>query len=221
MSFDLLAPVYRWMEFICAGDKLQRCRVAFLDEVPAPRRILILGEGHGRSVVECLRRFPAAEIICVEASAGMIAQARGNIERHGLEEDRVTFIHADVLTWEPPTTSFDLIITHYFLDCFRADQLNSLVPKIAHLATDDANWMIADFQIAASGWRRWRTQIILWLLYTFFRVATRLPATELAPTDALLTQAGFVLHRRVDMEWGLLKSEWWQRVGSSLRPTPL
>src|SRR5439155_22241467 len=34
MSFDTLAPHYRWMEFILAGKKLQRCRTAFLDEIP-------------------------------------------------------------------------------------------------------------------------------------------------------------------------------------------
>ena len=44
MSFDLLAPHYRWMEFILAGEKLQRCRTAFLDELPAARNILLVGE---------------------------------------------------------------------------------------------------------------------------------------------------------------------------------
>ena len=29
-SFDLLAPHYRWMEFVLAGRKLQECRTVFL-----------------------------------------------------------------------------------------------------------------------------------------------------------------------------------------------
>ncbi len=76
MSFDRLAPWYRWMELLCAGQKLQRGRIAFLGQIPPPRHILLPGEGHGRTLRECRRRFPEARITCVDASAGMIAQAR-------------------------------------------------------------------------------------------------------------------------------------------------
>src|SRR6187399_1553649 len=73
MSFDRLAPYYRGMEFICAGEKMQRCRTTFLDQIPATQNILLLGEGHGRCLVECLRRFPRAHITCVDASQRMLA----------------------------------------------------------------------------------------------------------------------------------------------------
>src|SRR5947207_3033135 len=53
MSFDLLAPHYRWMEFLLAGEKLHRGRTAFLDLIPPPEKILLAGEGHGRCLVEC------------------------------------------------------------------------------------------------------------------------------------------------------------------------
>lgn len=215
MNFDLLAPFYRWIEIISAGRKLQQCRTAFLDELPAPRRILILGEGHGRSVVECLRRFPMADITCVEASASMIEQARRNLDRHGLNESRVQFIHSDVLAWQAPAGAFDLVITHFFLDCFAPNQLEVLVPMISKATTPDANWLIADFQIAPIGWRRWRSQLILWLLYRFFRLTTRLTAQELTPPDKLLEQAGFTLSKRIEFEWALLKSEWWRKGSAS------
>jgi len=39
MSFDVLAPHYRWMELVCAGDLLQRCRMAHLARVPTARQI--------------------------------------------------------------------------------------------------------------------------------------------------------------------------------------
>src|SRR5712671_6722984 len=56
VNFDVLARHYRWMELVLAGEKLQRCRTAFLGEIPAARNILLLGEGHGRCLVECCRR---------------------------------------------------------------------------------------------------------------------------------------------------------------------
>ncbi len=213
MSFDTLAPFYRWMEVLTAGNKLQRCREAFLSEVPAPRQILIAGEGHGRSLVACRRQFPEAHITCLDSSLEMLTQARRNLQRQGLTEEAVEFLHADVLYWTtPPQGRYDLIITHFFLDCFRADQLEVLVPLLASAAAPGASWLIADFQVAPAGWKRWRSRTIIWMLYRFFRLTTQLPARELAPPDGHLKNAGFHLQHRREREWGLLKSEWWQSL---------
>jgi ubiquinone/menaquinone biosynthesis C-methylase UbiE len=211
MSFDTLAPHYRWMETILAGDKLHRCRTAFLDEVPPARNILLMGEGHGRSLVECRRRFPDARITCVDASARMLVQARRNLARHKLTADRAEFIHSDVLHWSPPAASSDLIVTNFFLDCFRAEQVAQVISQLATAATPDANWLLADFQIPRAGWKRLRSRLIIRSLYTFFRVMTRLPAKHLTPPDSFLEHAGFTLQRRAESEWGLLHSDWWRR----------
>jgi gamma-glutamyltranspeptidase len=61
--------------------------------------------------------------------------------------------------------------------------------------------------------RRQRSRLIVWGLYRFFRAMTRLPATELISPDAFLAQQGFTLHKREVYDWGLLHSDWWQRVG--------
>ena len=94
MSFDQIVPDYHWMELLLAASKLHRCRTAFLDQPPPPANILLLGEGHGRSLVEFRRRFVDAQITCVDASAGMLIQARRQLTRHDLEATRVEFIHA-------------------------------------------------------------------------------------------------------------------------------
>jgi hypothetical protein len=182
MSFDTLAPYYRWMEFILAGGKLQRCRIAFLDQIPRPKNILLLGEGHGRGLVECCRRFADAQITCVEASERM-----------------------------PSGKTYDLIVTNFFLDCFRPEQLAQMIPRIADLSAPDANWLIADFQIPDTGWRRIRSQLIIWMLYVFFRMTTRLAAHKLIKPDSLLEKAGFTLQRHIESEWGLLHSDWWRK----------
>lgn len=213
MSFDLLAPHYRWMEFILAGEKLQRCRTAFLDQIPIPKNILLLGEGHGRCLTECRRRFPAARITCVDASAAMLAQAQMQLAKHQLEPAKVKYIQADALDWTPIGGPFDLVITNFFLDCFRADQLEVLIFKLAANTTPEASWLVADFQMASSGWARRRSRLILWSMYVFFRVVTRLPAGKLTPPDAGLERAGFRLRDRTESEWGLLHSDWWSRGG--------
>ena len=211
MSFDTLAPYYRWMEFILAGGKLQRCRIAFLDQIPQPKNILLLGEGHGRGLVECCRRFADTQITCVDASKRMLTLSRRQLTCHNLKASRVEFIHADILNWSSPTKAYDLIVTNFFLDCFRPDQLEQIIPQIAALSAPGGSWLIADFQIPFSGLRRIRSHFILWTMYVFFRVMARLPARKLTKPDSFLKNAGFTLHRRIENEWGLLHSDCWQR----------
>lgn len=206
MSFDTLAPFYRTMEFLSAGGKLQQCRTAFLDEIPPPRRILLAGEGHGRFLPLCAARFPEARITVIDSSSAMLEIARRKVDSGNVE-----FIHADVMQWEGPSHTFDLIVTHFFLDCFPPEELASVISRLASCATPDASWLIADFQVARGRAASLRSRIILFLLYTFFRIVTGLRASSLAPPEADLEKAGFSLQRRITRDWGLLKSEWWKR----------
>jgi ubiquinone/menaquinone biosynthesis C-methylase UbiE len=212
MSFDLLAPHYRWMEFVLAGGKLQRCRMAFLDEISSPRNILLLGEGNGRSLVNYRGRFPNARITCMDASEEMLEEARRRMRHNGLDDTRVEFIHDDVLNWTPAVKGYDLIVTNFFLDCFRADQLELIISRIAAATTPGTNWLIADFNLPSTGLRRVRSRLILWSMYLFFRTVTHLPAKSLTAPDLILERAGFGLRRRNESEWGLLRSDWWVQM---------
>lgn len=211
MSFDTLAPFYRRMEQLFADDRMQRCRIAFLDQIPEAKDILLPGEGAGSFLVPCRGRFPRANIVCVDSSAAMIGQARRSLARAGLREDGVSFVQADLLAWEPPSAQFDLIGTHFFLDCFREDQLDPLISRLAAGAKPAADWIIADFQLAPAGWPRIRSRFILAMLYAFFRAATRLPATSLTPPGPFIERRGFRLVRRIEHDRGLLRSDWWRR----------
>jgi len=210
MSFDVLAPHYRWMEFVSAGEKLQQCRTAFLDRVAGANRVLILGEGNGRFLLECRRKLPDAKITVVDASAKMLARARRRLEGQGIAAERIDFVHRDALAWTPEAGGFDLIVTHFFLDCFRADQLEQLIATLARAGAPRANWLLADFQSARAGLARFRSNLILWLMYRFFKAVTRLPANVLTPPDVFIERHGFKLREREVYDWGLLHSDRWQ-----------
>lgn len=211
MNFDRLAAHYHWLETLCAGSLMQRCRTAFLSRTKHCRRALLVGEGTGKFLVALLRANPRIQITCVEHCAGMIAQTRQRLAIAKLDGSRVEFKQVDARHWVPPVEKFDLIVTHFFLDCFRAEQLQALVPRLAAGATADATWLLADFCVPERGWRRWRAKIILALLYTFFRLTTSLSARRLTPPDSFLTQAGFNLADRRSASFGFAHSDYWQR----------
>jgi len=211
MSFDTLAPQYRNMESILAGNILQRCRTAFLAEAATSRRALLLGEGPGRFLVELLRANPRVEVTCVERSPRMIEEARREVKRNGLGDERVTFELKDALTWQPPFGVFDLVVTNFFLDCFRHDELGKLISTVAASASDDARWLLVDFRLPNCGWRKWRAKAVLALMYAFFRVTTGLSASRLTPPTGFLEAAGFRLVDQRLANFGLVHSDLWQR----------
>jgi ubiquinone/menaquinone biosynthesis C-methylase UbiE len=207
MSFDRLAPHYRWMEWLLAGGKLQRCRTTFLDTLPTARHALLLGEGNGRFLREFLLKQPGARVTCIDASPCMLKEARRRVRA----DERVTFVCCDVTEWEPPKGEFDVVVSNFFLDCFRPEQIGLIAEKISAALTDDARWLIADFCERRSGWRKWRARVILQAMYWFFRRATALPTGRLTVPDTILARHGFELQARRTFEWGLLQSDLWVR----------
>ncbi len=214
MSFDRLAPFYRGMEFVLAGGKLQRCRLAWLDQVKDCRRVLIVGEGPGRFLTECARQLPQARIHCVDASGAMLSRAQLALRRAKLDSGRVTFEATTLPEWQPPKGEFDLLVTHFFLDCFPPDQLQQVVSRLASGAQPGARWLLADFCEPPRGFARWRAKMILALAYAFFNVATSLPARRLTEPDNFLRQQGLSLIGRKIYDGGLLHSDLWRAAPS-------
>lgn len=211
MSFDLLAPHYRWMERVLAGPRLQRCRTTWLEQLAGRRHLLVAGVGHGPALPLLLRNYPGLRITCVDASAGMLAAAGRNARRAGADLSRITFVHGTLPDWRT-NDRFDAIATHFFLDCFPPETLRAVVESLAALATPDAVWIVSDFAIPLRGARRVRARAVHALMYRFFRTVTHLPARRLTPPDAALVDAGFRLAGRRTSEWGLLQADLWRRA---------
>ncbi len=206
MNTDHLAPFYQVLETLAFGPLLQRCRLAHLDQIPAPQHILLAGEGHGRSLRACTERFPDSRITVVDSSTRMLETAR---KIH--PPDHIDFIHANLLDWQAPAARHDLIVTHFFLDCLTASQLPRIIDSLARSATDDAHWLVADFAIPPSGPARLAARTLLRTLYLFFKLTTRLQANTLVPPDPHLRTNGFSLHSRQPHAAGILKAELWRR----------
>jgi ubiquinone/menaquinone biosynthesis C-methylase UbiE len=213
VSFDTIAPWYRTLEWIAFGDDLQRCRIACLGEIGPPQRALVVGEGNGRFLCELLRRHPGVEVDCIDASQRMLQLARKRLERE--LPDRVPcvrFLQHDLTSWTPPECHYDLVVTHFFLDCFAETPLAAIVRKLTEAATENGNWLLADFCIPPKGMSRLRARAWLAVMYRFFRLTAGIDARQLIDPTPLVRGEGFALFRQYFYRKGMLKSELWSRA---------
>ena len=191
MSFDLVAPHYCWLEKIAFGNALQRARTCWIDTIARPKRTLILGEGDGRFLCELVRVHPKIDVTCVDASEAMLQLARARFRRtHPESFSRVHFIREDILKWSP-RKSYDLLVTHFFLDCFPGRELQAVIAKLAGAAEPGAVWLIADFAIPRKRFARAHARVWLRMMYTFFRATAGIAAKELVDPIPYLEGYGF------------------------------
>lgn len=219
MKIGKLARLYRWIEYAAFGRALENRRFAFLPRLAAAQRVLILGEGDGRTLARLLELAPKARFDVVEVSPEMIALA---LERTS-NSDRVAFHCQDVRTAEWPTAHYDAIVTNFFLDCFTEDEARQLIRQLARALAPRGIWLISEFALPRNGWRRVHAQVWIHTMYCFFRATTGLRASVLPPIETLMLEAA--MHRVAQQKTraGLMISEIWTRGESRLPvgfPTP-
>ncbi len=211
MSFDRIAPHYGWLESVAFGNALQRARTFAIDKIASPRRALVAGEGNGRFLCRFVRAHPETEIDCLDASRRMLELTRARLGRVAPQSlDRVRFLQRDILNWFPET-SYDLLVTHFFLDCFPPNDVRTIVEKLAGAAADRATWLLADFAVPDHRLRRAHAQAWLRTMYWFFRATARIPADKLVNPTPYLQASGFRCASRSQSRLGMLKSEIWVR----------
>jgi ubiquinone/menaquinone biosynthesis C-methylase UbiE len=201
MNADRIAPLYRWIEYAAFGRALQRRRVALLPEVADARRVLVLGDGDGRFLEKLVNQNPRACVDYVDLSGRMLELAR---KRVGTE--LVTYHQADALEIALPERGYDLIGTHFFLDCFDEAGAAALLERLTRAACPNARWLVSEFR------RTWWSSPLLASLYCFFRITTGLKTRRLIDHHPLLARLGFRMVQSESAWCGLLASELWARA---------
>lgn len=197
MNCDRIARWYRWMEYAAFGGALRRRREAFLFELGNPQKVLVLGDGDGRFLQVFTALYPQAEVDAIDVSEKMIDLARTRAER-------VTFHLCDAREF-PFDQEYDLAVAHFFFDCFGHDELTALLARVR-----TKTWLVSEFQNTRWSWP------ILRCLYFFFRLTTGLRTTSLPGHRPVLSSLGYRLQNEQSALAGLVISELWQAVPSSL-----
>ena len=205
-NFNRLARLYRWMEYASFGPWLWWCRRAFLDELCECRRGVVLGDGDGRFTARLLAANPQIEIDAVDASEAML---RALVERAAKHTGRVRTVCADARAWRPDARPYDLIVTHFFLDCLTTEEVRALAVKLHAAADKEARWVVSEFAEPEGWFGRFVARPVVWMLYHAFGLLTGLQVRELPDYRAAFGAAGFGCVKKRAWLGGLLVSELW------------
>ena len=220
-DFDLVARPYRWLEYLSFGPYLARCRFAQLPHLMSARRALVFGDGDGRFLARLLRLNPQLHADAVDASPRMLALLRRRIARAGAAA-RVRTHGLDALEFNPRAAAvhdgaaYDLVVTHFFLDCFTPPQIERLAAVVVPACAPDACWLISEFQIPAHRSRLavLASRLVVAALYRAFALLTGLRVRHLPDYAPILRRHGFELESHPEFLGGLLRSQLWRRGGS-------
>ena len=210
-GFDKLAAAYRWMEYASFGPLLQRTRVQFVADVVDARQALVLGDGDGRFCVYLLRQAQDMRVTAVDASAAMLRQTVWRAGRANVGE-RLTTVHGNAATTILPEGEFDLVCTHYFLDCLSEAEVLQLVRQISQ-RWPGAAWLVSEFAIPPRGAARVPAWLLVRALYAAFGMLTGLPVQQLPNYAAILRRHDYVLQKSHTRLGGLLRAELWRPAG--------
>jgi ubiquinone/menaquinone biosynthesis C-methylase UbiE len=206
-NFDRVARPYRWLEYITFGPWLARCRNAQLAHLAGAQHALVLGDGDGRFLARLLAANPTLTADVVDSSHAMLTLLDRRLRRYQVHQ-RIRLHNVDALNWNP-TGSYDLIVSHFFLDCFFPHQLEQLIDSVLPHAVPGAQWVISEFAIPTNPFAAYFARGIIGCLYRAFGWATGLRVRALPDyAPALLRRGLLPIHDRRYLA-GLLCSQLW------------
>jgi ubiquinone/menaquinone biosynthesis C-methylase UbiE len=210
-NFDRIARLYRWLEYASFGPVLQSCRTEFLQELTRSRKALVFGDGDGRFLSRLLAANPGLHARAVDSSAAMLRLLEKRAAHAGASA-RLTATRADAVRFTPCDSGYDLVATHFFLDCLTNAEVSALLHRVRPALAPGALWVVSEFATPGPS-----SALLVRGLYFAFRWLTGLRVTHLPDHATIMLQQGFTLVARKQRLRGLLVAELWQATGDQVQ----
>jgi SAM-dependent methyltransferase len=231
-NFDKLARPYRWLEYLTFGRLLEQCRFHFLPQLQSHQQALVLGDGDGRFLCRLLQQNPALHATAVDISPAMLhlLTARCNTARcKATDKQQLTTFQSDIRRFTPETnTRYDLIVTHFFLDCLTEEEIAALATRLRpHLQPGPhpqpcadpqpgTEWIISEFALPSNPLLRPPARLLIRLLYTAFALLTGLTTRRLPNYQRILESNHWQCLEQKKFAAGLLTAQRWKFIPPKL-----
>lgn len=176
-NFDSVARFYDRLAKLVFGNTLIDAQLHFLNRIPSNGEVLILGGGSGELLEHLLRVQPNCKVCYIDASEKMITLARNRVGSH----EGITFIHGTEKS-TPQALQVDVVITNFYLDLFTIESLRQVIRTIKAHMKPGGIWLVTDFVKT----NRVLDNALLRAMYWFFKITTRIEASDLTDWRAVL-----------------------------------
>lgn len=184
MQFNFIAKYYSFISRVAFGKSLETAKVSLFNEIPDNARVLLIGGGTGVSLSFLGKLKPHIKIDFVDVSDEMIKLAK--IKPY---TDRVNFFCTSIEDFVGD--DYDVIITEFFLDLFKATEVQEYIKLVKQKLSDTGVWIDTDFRITKS----FSNKILLKIMYLFFRLFSNVRVGRLIYTNNLIQSQGLLISK--------------------------
>lgn len=183
--FNGIAPFYDSFARIIFGKELERAKRHYLNYVKDGHKILYIGGGTGSILPDLIEKHHDLEIDYIEASDKMIERAQKRVSHTGTST--INWIHGTEDNIDKKGY-YDIVITNFFLDLFRPEELDPLMSKINESVRLDGFWIFTDFYGRTKGLKN---RILVRVMYLFFRAIGAVKSNRLLRYGLYFEKMGF------------------------------
>jgi ubiquinone/menaquinone biosynthesis C-methylase UbiE len=200
-NFDRVAWFYDKLARVVFGKAMYRAQTRFLEAIDNDSSVLVLGGGTGWLLTQLIRIRPRVRVVFIDTSKSMIERAKRAVGDGG----NVTFIDGDEGKI-PPESTFDAIITHFYLDLFDEASCANVCELIKNVSRPKSIWLACDF-VEVAPWHR----AFVRAMYLFFRLFAGVKMIKLPEWRMAVERTGFAIVDSASYFRGLIFSGKYQR----------
>ena len=196
-NFDPVARIYDRLSYLIFGKAMRRAQTAYLSDIGPGANVLVLGGGTGWLLSELSEVNPTCKVWYIDASATMIELSK-EVTRNSVHE--LVFLHGTEDSI-PPGTTFDAVISNFYLDLFPQESCVNAIRKIRPVIRANGIWLVSDF-LSTTWWH----SAMLGVMYQFFKLTCDIEASALPQWKNLLEENAFKEYKSSEFFGGFIKS---------------
>ncbi|MEG0931203.1 class I SAM-dependent methyltransferase [Algoriella sp.] len=187
MNYNFIAPYYHSLSQLIFLNQQHRAHFPILNFLKAGDKILWVGGGAGKFILELEKLNFNLEITYIDFSSKMIDLAR----KQSTKNIKINFIISDIFDFET-SEKYDVIMTTFLFDHFHQSKAEELFMKLNNFMNTDGIWFYVDFTQNQKAWQKTLTKLML----QFFRIIIGLDISRLPKMNQLFEKDYDVINQQ-------------------------